>query len=76
MKKRITKQQRLTEKQLQALRDYAVLKGQCWRRDLERNWAQGDYPRDVDIDTLQQIRDQFSLEWLSEYRFPAWIDIA
>ena len=74
MKKRTTKK-KLTPEQLEALRDYASLNWRCWKRELERNWKQGDYSSNVDVRTLNQIRDQFGVEWLREYRLPAYMDL-
>jgi hypothetical protein len=74
MKKRTAKK-KLTPEQFEAIRHYASLNGQYWKRELERNWKQGDYSSAVDVRTLNQIRDQFGLEWLGQYRVPAYMDL-
>jgi hypothetical protein len=76
MKKRTTKKYpRLNDEQLDAVRDYAIARGPTWRRDLIANWKDGQYPRDVNPEVLEQVRDQFGPDWITAYTFPSYIEI-
>jgi hypothetical protein len=86
VKKRAKKYPRLNDEQLQAIRDFACLNWRFWKRELERIWEKGEpYPSnakvpdeatvELDVRTLNEIRDQFGVEWLRNYRLPAYMDL-
>ena len=58
----------LTDRQVNALRDYAVRHGRSWKRILNDAWM-GEAPHD-DGPILSRLRNTHGPTWLDRYRLP------
>ena len=57
-----------TDRQVNALRDYAVRHGRSWKRILNDAWM-GEAPHD-DGPILRRLRNTHGPTWLDRYRLP------
>lgn len=67
----------ITEKQMDAIQQFAHRNGRNWKSALHHAWECGDY-QSVFLDTasLQQLRNEKGPSWLVNFRLPKFVEVA
>ncbi len=60
----------LTSEQMESITRFAANNGEKWKSKLNEIWMNGGYGNIEDSCYLQQIRNQYGPQFLSEFRLP------
>lgn len=67
----------ITEKQMDAIQQFAHRNGRNWKSVLRECWMNGDYQSEfIDSASLQQLRNEKGPTWLINFKLPKFVEVA